>query len=258
MPDLMAISRRVFIAGACAAAASPACAGGLALAAIVARNTAARGGPRRLAALRTMESQVRITEQGQKLDGRYLAAADGMVRVDIFDAGQRVFTEGVDGGGVWSWPGGLAAPRAGSGDGKAALLHGVLFNLVALAGMPARGVKLALVPDPSENGLHCIQLTLSDGFETRLYVSPKTWQVVKREDRRAYHPDVENTSKRIESRFSDFRASQGVVSAWRSEDFDLTTGKMVGMGETLALAWNVPTAGRIARSAAFPSPPVPG
>lgn len=251
------ISRRLFLGGALAASCTPGYAASLSIDRLIARNTSARGGARRLNALRSMASVVRVTEPSFSVVGRYLADARGFVRVDVYSEGKRVFSEGVDAEGVWELGGDSNSPKGGSEKGKQALLHGVEFNLIGLNRMAGRGHRLALATPPLDAGRHAMQLTLSDGFETILLVSPENWQVVARRDQRAYHVDVDPTVKRIESRFSDFRKQGGVVTPFRSEDVDLDSGKQVGRTETLQLAWNVETSVSMPRGAAsLPAPSV--
>lgn len=255
MSDLQGFTRRTFVGTALAIAAMPAAATPLSLERLIARNTLARGGARRLNGLRSMASVVRVTEPTFRVLGRYLATADGLVRVDVYADGKRVFSEGVDSVGVWAWPGAESSPKPSTEKGKAALLHSIEFNLISLGRMKGRGHRLAFAPEIARRESHVIQLTQADGFESRLFVSPESWLVVGRQDRRAYHPDVDSTEKRIESQFSDFRAVGGIVSPFLSRDIDLDTGKEIGRAETLSVQWNVKTEGQIGRNA--PPPPAP-
>ncbi len=206
-------------------------------------------------ALNSMASVVRITEPGFTVIGRYLADARGQVRVDVYRQGRRVFSEGVDATGVWELAAGDSAPKEGSEKGRQALLHGIEFNLIGLNRMASRGHRLALSSPPFEAGLYGLKLSLHDGFETRLFISPKNWQIVARRDERAYHVDLDPTVKRVESRFSDFRKSGGIVTPFRSQDIDLGTGKQVGESETISIDWNIATEALMARDApALPAP----
>ena len=249
------ITRRSLISAMAAFAVAPAAAAPNSLNQIIMRNARARGGAKRLNAIRTMESAVRITEPTFTVLGRYLASVDGLVRVDVYADGKRVFSEGVDSAGVWSWPGGKDTPAAGTDKGKAALLHTIEFNLISLDRLRQRGHQVTRAP-VEPNGLQAIDLKLADGFETRLFVDPVSWQVVGRRDRRAFHVDVDQTQKHIESRFSDFRVVNGIATPFRTEEVDLDTGKQVGMAEILSVNWNVDPSSRFDRAA--PAAPTPG
>lgn len=253
MTDTSSLDRRMFIA-AVAALGVPGAARATTLDELIALNTRARGGMKRLARLRTMDAVLRISEPGFTAIGTYAADRSGRVRVDVFMSGKRAFSEGVDGDGVWGWPGDKPGPAPAGEKGREALLHGIAFNLTPLYALPAEGHRLDLIgADPP-----CIQLTFADGFETRLFLDRVTGQVVRRQDRRAYHPDVDSTEKRIESRFSDFRATDGVVSPWSSADYDLGSGDRIGHTGILRLAWDRDLSARIPRAAAVASPPEAG
>lgn len=250
MATFSPISRRVFLGAAIAAVgARPAFAERSFLDHLIARNTAARGGAGRLNALHSIESIVRITEPGFSVIGRYLATAAGQVRIDVYVGEKRVFSEGVDEAGVWDWPATEAAPRAGSTKGKNALLHGIEYNLIGLDRMGKRGHRLMIAPSTPELTLPAIQLKFSDGFECRLYIDTDSWQIVRRRDQRAYHVDLDSTEKHIESRYSDFRMTDGIVSPHHSQDVDIDSGKEVGRSDTLWIRWNVDPSGRLARTA---------
>lgn len=249
------MSRRVFLGSAMAATCTRASATVPTLDRLIARNTAARGGAQRLNVLRSMEAIVRITEPSFSVIGRYLADASGLVRVDIYADGKRVFTEGVDAAGAWELHADSTAAKEGTEKGMQALLHGIEFNLIGLNRMAGRGHRLALASPAEDSGRYVVQLMLKDGFETQLFISRENWQIVARQDRRAYHVDVDPTAKNIESRFSDFRRTGGIVSPFRGQDIDLDTGKEVGRNETLRVGWNVATEGRFPRDAVpLPAP----
>lgn len=255
--EIAGISRRLFLGGALAASCAHAGTASLAIDRLIARNTAARGGARRLNALRSMASVVRVTEPGFSIVGRYLADARGLVRVDVYSDGKRVFSEGVDVDGVWELGDDSTAPKSGSEKGKQALLHGIEYNLIGLHRMAGRGHQLALGTPPQDAGRHVLHASLGDGFETNFLISPDNWQIVARRDQRAYHVDADPTVKRIESRFTDFRKVEGIVTPFRSEDIDLDSGKEIGRSETLQLDWNVESSALMPRGAAsLPAPSV--
>jgi len=250
MLETISLSRRMFVAGLAAASVPGVAAGATTLDDLIALNTRGRGGKARLARLRTMDAVLRISEPSYTAIGTYAADRAGRVRVDVFMGGKRAFSEGVDADGVWAWPGDQPEPAPAAEKGKQALLHGIAFNLTPLYALPAEGHRLELVSaDPP-----CIQLAFADGFETRLFLDGTTGQVVRRQDRRAYHPDLDSTEKRIESRFSDFRMSDGVLSPWAGEDWDLDSRRRIGRTETLRLVWDTDLSARIPRTAPAVAP----
>jgi hypothetical protein len=212
---------------------------------LIAANSAARGGVQRLRRLRTMDTVIRIIEPSYTVIGRYRADRDEQMRIDVFAEGKRGFSEGIDGAGAWAWPGGEPAPKPMGDKGRQALEHGIVFNLLPLFDLARRGHRLTLVAaDPP-----CAQLDFADGFSARLFFDPLSGHIVRRQDRRAYHPDVDPTENRIETCFSDFRMTDGVVSPWVAEDHDLGSGQRIGRTETLRLAWDQPARPWLSRDA---------
>lgn len=219
---------------------------------LIAGNSAARGGKARLQRLRSMDATLRITEPGFTVIGRYRAERSGRMRIDVFAGGARVFSEGIDDQGAWAWPGKEAAPKPIGDAGRHALERGIVFNLVPLFDISRLGHRLSLVSaDPP-----CIQIDFADDFATRLFLDPVSGHIVRRQDRRAYHPDQDSTEKRIEVRASDFREQDGVVSPWLSEDYDMDAGERIGRAETLRLAWDEPIGGHLPRAAQVLAPEV--
>lgn len=245
MLDATAISRRRFVASLALLPLAGAAMKDPALERLIDLNTRALGGAKRLRRLRTMDAVLRLQEPGLDAIGRYVADRAGIMRIDVFVDGKRGYSEGIDRDGVWAWPGDQPQPKPSSEKGRQALLHGIAFNLVPLFALRAAGHRLELVSgDPP-----CIQLTFADGFETRMFLDPLTGHVVRRQDRRAYHPDVDSTEKRIESRFSAFRVVDGVASAWLSEDYDLTSGARIGRTQIVRLVRDGDVSRRIPRTA---------
>jgi hypothetical protein len=245
MLDNFLPTRRMFVAGLAASSVPGFAAGPRTLDDLIALNTRARGGRRRLDRLCMMDAVIRISEPSYTAIGTYAADRIGRVRVDVFMGGKRAFSEGVDADGAWAWPGDQPEPAPAGEKGRQALLHGVAFNVTPLYALPRDGHRLELITaDPP-----CLQLTFVDGFETRLFLDTASSQIVRRQDRRAYHPDLDSTEKRIEGRFSDFRMTDGVVSAWHGEDWNLDSGQRIGWTETLRLVWDQDVSARIPRTA---------
>ncbi|HEX6218770.1 MAG TPA: hypothetical protein VFZ35_05810 [Sphingomicrobium sp.] len=211
---------------------------------VIRRNTLARGGAEALDRVRSLQIDAEISEGGQTLQGRWTATLDGRVRVDIYADGKSVFSEGVDGAGGWMWTGGSAPAKPSVEAGRAALLNGAENHLVGWHRFAGRGHKLALMPTETIDGIsyHVVEVRYATGQVSYFYVDPVTWQAVRRRDERAYHPDVDPTKQRVESRFYDFVLVDGVVASHRSADFDLATGKMLGSSRVLDRQINPPFA----------------
>ena len=72
-----------------------------------------------------------------------------------------------------------------------------------------------------------LRITLADGYVTTLYVDPNSWLITRRRDFRPLHVDVDPTPTTIESRFSDFQKTGGVMFPFVSTDVDLATAKIL-------------------------------
>ena len=210
---------------------------------VIARNTKARGGATALDAMRTLQIDAEIKEGGQILNGHW--TADGKhVRVDIYVDGKSVFSEGVDDQGGWMWNGGDAPPEPSVEKGRQALLNGGENHLFGWHRFAERGHKLALMPPAAIDGVtyQVVEARYATGQVSYFYVNPANWQAERRRDERAYHPDVDPTKQKVESRFYDFVAVDGVVASHASEDFDLATGKSLASSRVLKRVINPPLA----------------
>ena len=198
---------------------------------VIARHVSARGGATALDRVRACLIELDITERGQTIQGRYAASVDRLVRIDIYAGGNLVYREGVDREGVWLWPGGETAPRPSVATGAAnALLHGAENHLFGLHRFTERGHRLRLMPSEriDSRDHHVIEVVYETGHTSYFCIDRQSWQIVRRRDRRAYHPDADSTEQRVETLYSDFQTVAGVVAAHRNVDVDL------GNGATLA------------------------
>lgn len=196
--------------------------------ALIARHTEARGGVAAIEAVDNIRARVEIVEPGFTIDGDY-RARDGAMRIDIYADGARVFSEGVDADGAWQQDGPGAPIVASTEKGRAALLHGIEFNLFGLHQLRARGHALSLEADETIDGVDykVVKITLDDGFETYFYLNPETAMIERRRDVRALHPDADPAEKLIENRFTDFVRKCGVVISGASQQVDVKTGDVM-------------------------------
>ena len=189
------------------------------------RNAEARGGAAAIESIKSVRTIVDITEPTFAVTGDY-RAKDGAMRIDIYAEGARVFSEGVDDDGAWQQGGANAPIEAASEKGRAALLHGIEFNLFGIHQLAARGHKVEFDGDETLDAVayKVLRVTLSDGFETYLYLNPDTMLIERRRDIRALHPDADPTERLIENRYSDFESFCGVLAPKTSLQIDARTG----------------------------------
>lgn len=208
---------------------------------VIDRNVEARGGAAALDAVRTCWFDLQIDERGQVIPLRYYASVDRLARVDVMIDGQRAYSEGVDARGVWLWPAGAPAATPSVAEGSAnALLHGVEMNLVGLHRFAERGSRLTLEQPETIDGVEyqVVECVYPTTHVTNFYFDPNTGHIARRRDRRAYHPDADQTQQNVETRFSDFQTVNGVVSADLNEDYDLDSGAKISSARVLTRRFN--------------------
>ena len=197
---------------------------------VIDRNTKAMGGRAAIAAINSIEIDLHIVDPGFEVDGIYRAARPGRMRIDVMAGGNHVFTEAFNGKRGWQWKG-KGDPVDESPPATAALRHGVelpgkLFGLYELRG---HGHQIRLAGRETLDGIEyfVLEVRLSDGYVTSLYVDPKTWLVTRRRDVRPLHVDIDPTPTTIEARSSDFRSVSGVMFPFASADVDVGTGNVL-------------------------------
>lgn len=223
-----------------AALAAEACATQLPLDDVISRNAAARGGAPAIEAIENVRTKVEIVEPSFTVVGDY-RARDGAMRIDIYAGGARVFSEGIDELGSWQQKGAGEPILETTKEGRAALLHGIEFNLFGLHQLEERGHTLAQLGSEQIDGTdyRVIRVTMSDGFETYLYLHSESALVERRRDVRALHPDADATTRLIENRYFDFRTSCGVLSPASSQQIDVETGEELQRTRVLSQVCNL-------------------
>jgi hypothetical protein len=197
---------------------------------LIERNTQAVGGRAALEAVHSIRVDLHITDPGFEVDGVYLAARPGWMRIDITANGQHVYTEALNGTCAWQWKG-KGEPVDESPGATAALRHGVEIpgHLLGLHELRPRGHRIELVGREKVDGInyHLLRVTLSDGYSTTLYLDPDSWLITRRRDVRPLHPDIDPTPTTIENKMTDFRRVGDLVYPFASTDTDLANGKVL-------------------------------
>lgn len=211
---------------------------------LVARNTEARGGRAAIEAIQSLEAKLQIVEPTYTADGVWRVDRRGRMRIDVFIAGKRVFTEAFDGRAGWQLPADAEVGKAASPQGAAALRHSgqMPTNILGLHEMAAHGHRLDFVAREEIAGAryYVLVLTLNDGFATRYYVDPSSFLITRSRVHKALHPDNDPTPTTIETVWSDFRRVSGVLFPFEARDTDLATGKLLQTTTLLELSANRP------------------
>jgi hypothetical protein len=212
--------------GAMASIRSANAAADLSLDQVIERHTQARGGKARLDRVQAQAVDMQIMEKGKVIQARYRCDKSPAYRIDIYDGGKHAFCEGLDAQGTWIWPGDQPQARQGIEDGKRAGLEGIQFNLYGLHAFPALGNRLSLDGREEIAGVnyYVVRVDLKYGDPAFLYIDPQNWMIARRREIRAFHPDMDNSKRHLESQFTDFRDVDGVMSSFLQHQVDLATG----------------------------------
>ena len=210
---------------------------------IIHRHTAAMGGAAALDRVHSKRVAVTVTEKGQPVDGIYQCAAVPEWRIDIYAGGKHVFCEGLDRQGPWLWPADAPAPADAAPDARRTGNQGVEFNLYGLHRFPARGHRLFLDRPQLIDGTryHVVRVLMRDAYETFLFINPATYLIDRRRDQRAPHPDMDPTRKFMEKRYSDYRRTDGILTAFLEEQYNLTDSKLVNSTAVKEVRLNPPS-----------------
>lgn len=241
----MSLTRRlalviVFGLAGCATSKAP----DLGLSDLIARNAEARGGSTAIEAIRSLEARLRIVEPTYTAEGLWRVDRRGRMRIDVSIGGKRVFTEAFDGTNGWQLPGDAERAKAASPEGAAALRHSAQLptNVLGLHEMAAHGHRLDLAGREEIGGTlyYTVVLTLDDGNQTRYYLDPSNFLIVRARVHKALHPDNDPTPTTIETVWSDFRPVSGVLFPFEARDTDLATRKLLQTTTLLEMTANRP------------------
>jgi hypothetical protein len=198
----------------------------------------AKGGE---AAARVQVVRFELDFHDESLDVRIRLTTDrdGRGRSDVFDLeGRPIVTEAFDGHRGWTYRPATGTVQEMSEDGANAFRRNPYRtgHILTLQAMADRGIELTPALEVAEPGeAHALRLRLPDGHEVILLVDPETFQVTRRRERTALHPDLDSDESWIEERLSDFRTVRGVSFPHFWEAFDLATGKRLSRVEVRSI-----------------------
>ena len=223
MPCSVPIAIALLAFAGCAHHSAP-----MSLGEILNRNRAATGVANEALPIHSLEYEIHIKELKFELDGIYKVNRLGQMRIDLYSADKRVYTEGFDGQRGWT----LDAQGQASDEsptGSAALWHGTQFpgKIFALDELPAHGHRLESVGRESIGGVdyYVVKIVLSDGFETYRYLNPTTFLIERGRDFRALHPALDAKASWLETVWTDYRPVAGVMRSFSEAITDVATGQ---------------------------------
>ncbi len=197
---------------------------------LIERHTQARGGRAAIEAVENMEIHLEITEPTFRVKAIWRGDRAGRMRIDVYGAVDRVFTEAYDGVGAWQMD---VAGKVNdvNAAGARALRHSteLPINLRGLHELRSRGHALTLRGMATADGRseYVVEVELLDGFEIDYYLDSETFMISRSRNRRALHPDVDQTETVIESRFGDYRPVAGVMRNFETADRDVLSGEQL-------------------------------
>ena len=203
------------------------------------RHVEARGGETAIEAQNTIRVRVRVTEPTFTVEGDYRATRDGLMRIDIYADGNRVYTEALDGSEGWQMYGdGSIAGH--SEDGRRILAAGIAGNLYGLHEYASLGHIVGDGQTETIDGFAypTIDISYEGGREERLYLDPDSWLTVRQRGEYALHPDVDPTQEIFETLYSDFREVDGVMRAFQTRKINLRTGEIAQETQILSVEIN--------------------
>jgi hypothetical protein len=226
------------------AAQAPAAASGaadLSVDEILARHIAALGGADAIEAIQNIHIRPEVTEPGFSVQGDYRATRDGVMRVDIYADGDRVFAEGIDFQGGWQQQGDGAEITEISEAGYAALARGIEFNLFGLHDLAGRGHSADIYGRETVDSVdyYIIHVTMVDGFERYFYISPANWLVERTREVSALHPDLDPEERAAETLHYNHQRHCDVLMATETRKIDLLNGEQTQHTQVQSIECNV-------------------
>lgn len=206
---------------------------------ILAENHKAHGGDA-YGQIHAVRARLLIKEPTVEFEGVYTASREGLMRIDIYSEGQRVYAEGLmeTPGGVcaWEWYPGMTAEDSAKCVGEtesAALRHGIEMpgHFYTLQDVREHGAKVELIgevqnDDGGEGSPEWqLRVTLPDGFSRDYFVDQESHRITRGFDRRAFHPGIDATEITVETRVSEPFILDGVLRSRRQESYNVETGE---------------------------------
>lgn len=209
---------------------------------VISRTTKAVGGETALRRLQNLFLRAEWSEGGANFAGVYRATRDGLMRIDVYVDGKRVFSEGIDAGGAWEQPGADQPIKDVGAAARAALTHGVEYRFNGIWFARERGNQVIPVGRETVDGIdyYVVKLAFQDGFETLFYVNPGTWLIERQRDHRAYHPSSDPKKITVENVFVEFTTACGVKIPSRQRDRDMGGNKTLSETAVVDARCNLP------------------
>jgi len=206
----------------------------------------ARGGPYAVEAVKAVELHLDVVEPQLVVEAHYLANRSRCMRIDLYDNGRYLQSEGVSSSGGWQRRAGDATDSPEPPEGTRILLHGIEnpVRLIGLDEFPQRGHHVA---DKGSEKLGSVKyerinVVYADGTTTDFYLDPTTHLIARARERRPLHAGSDAAPLPIETQYSDYRAVAGVQFPFYSRELNWETGEELGHTTVRTLSVNSPAA----------------
>lgn len=212
---------------------------------IVNRHIQAIGGSELVNSIKNLRVRVLIEEPEFLLRGDYRATSDGLMRIDVYDGTERVFSEGIDSAGGWQQNGEGSPIESLSPEGLTALERGIEYNLLGLSAVESRGNQSALLGRLEHSGVNYyrLQVIAQDGFERHYLINPETWFIDFTREASALHPDVDPTIESVESFYSNYQEVCGLMKNNRTQTIKLGNRTVIQQTLVQSTQCNLPIDG---------------
>lgn len=206
---------------------------------IVAHHVAARGGLERLRAIRSIVSYFAYNEPGTANSNSRAVMA--LMRpyyklVGDPDRPSREFAEGWDGA-AWEFYGDPGVVLRTVGAASAATRHHASIDS-PLVDYRRYGTQITYAGPDQVGGrdAYRLRVTMADGFEEDELIDAATWMLVA--TRKVAKVHAFGAAVETETRFSDFRKVNSVVFAFRTEEVEIGTNRVLNEGVTSKIVLN--------------------
>jgi tetratricopeptide (TPR) repeat protein len=204
---------------------------------IIERHIAARGGRERIGVLKS------LVFRGEYREGDHVSPHAAMALMRPYyklvgDPDQKLgaFAEGYDGS-AWEYYGNPGVVLRTVGPAAAAGRHGARFDN-ALIDYRAHGATVDLIgtADVAGRSAYRLLVTLQDGFRYQTFIDRESWLVCAERRTAPIHAFGEKVTS--ETRFTDYRAVEGVLFSFRSEEVEIDGGKVLNEFITKSIVAN--------------------
>ena len=209
---------------------------------VIGLHTDARGGAAAIGAMKAIEMNLDLVEPAFALQAKYYANRSGCMRIDVFNQGTYLQSEGVSSEGGWAVKAGDKMFAAQPAGGTETLMHGIQnpVRLVGLEEFPKLGNKLVFSGRESIESKPYDKFTALyvDGYSAEVFIDPTSHLIARIREHKPMHLAVDPKKLSIETQFSDYRSASGVMFPYFSREVDLQTGKELGHTTVKSIAIN--------------------